>query len=129
MSYHTVTIICVHAVPSGGALGSAGGVFPAACDGDGGEDGESPEMCESGEGAADTSSSVGDEAAERVDDENDVMAGISSSAEGGEQEQEQVEGDCFVRIHNATTGRDLQVTDTTDRQTDGWMGGCTLPFI
>lgn len=27
-----------------------------------------------------------------------------------EQQEEEVKGGCFVRIHNATTGRDLQVT-------------------
>lgn len=57
-----------------------------------------------GGGGEDTSSSVG-EGVQEVDDENEseMISGISSTAE--------IKGECFVRIHNATTGRNLQVRE------------------
>lgn len=49
---------------------------------------------------------------EEVEDESEMIAGISLSAEDEEgQRQADIKGECFVRIHNATTGRDLQVKD------------------
>eukprot|EP00903_Cladosiphon_okamuranus_P018091 g16649.t1 len=87
-----------------GALGAGGDVVP----------GESPAALESGEGqrgggGEDTASSVGTgvEEVEEVDD--DMINGVSSSAEDEDgQRQADIMGECFVRIHNATTGRDLQ---------------------
>lgn len=101
-------------LPPGGALGAAGDALAGAGTaenggGGGGDGGESTETGEGADGVDDAASSVGGDAAELVEDENELLAGISSSAEGGEQ-QEEIKGDCFVRIHNATTGRDLQVT-------------------
>eukprot|EP00752_Nemacystus_decipiens_P005964 g5386.t1 len=84
--------------PPGGALGAAGDLVA----------GESPEMLESGEsggGGEDTESSVGT----GVEEVDETMNGISSSAEDEDgQRPEEIKGECFVRIHNATTGRDLQ---------------------
>lgn len=98
--------------PLGGALGAAGDILAGVADRGGGSDEESTEMRE-GAGVRDTSGSVGDAAAEMGEDDNE-MTGISSSAEGGEQEE--IKGDCFVRIHNATTRRDLQVGQVVDRR-------------
>lgn len=61
-----------------------------------------------GDGAT---SSVGD-GAEPVEDVNELMSAVSSNVEGGEVKE--VKGECFVRIRNATTGRDLQVSKWLD---------------
>lgn len=90
---------------AGGALGAAGDVVA----------GESPVILESGEsqqqgGGEDTASSVGT-GVEEVDEVDDEMVnGMSSNVEDEDgQRRAEIEGECFVRIHNATTGRDLQV--------------------
>lgn len=46
-----------------------------------------------------------------MDEVDEMITGVSSSAEDedGLQRPAEIKGECFVRIHNATTGRDLQV--------------------
>ncbi|CAM9171242.1 unnamed protein product [Ectocarpus sp. 12 AP-2014] len=117
--------------PPGGALGAGGGVVvstPATADGavnrtvsgsgsdnlSRGLDTDSEGGMESGDGAT---SSVGN-GAEPVEDVNELMSAVSSHVEGGDVKD--VKGECFVRVRNATTGRDLQ-TETVS-------GGANIGF-
>lgn len=100
--------------PPGGALGAAAvdALAAAADSGDGGDGDE--ESVRMGEDADSRESSSAEREKVQDDSGNELMAGVSSSAEGGEKEE--IRGECFVRVHNATTGRDLQV-ETDDRST------------
>ncbi|CAN0366229.1 unnamed protein product [Pylaiella littoralis] len=101
--------------PPGGALGAAAvdALAAAADSGDGGDGDE--ESVRMGEDADSRESSSAEREKVQDDSGNELMAGVSSSAEGGEKEE--IRGECFVRVHNATTGRDLQ-TETVQGGTN-----------